>query len=102
MSTILRFKYYEIPCNVKKIHTGEILTVSHKDWAYKNLWYFAGILALAQVVIYWEVIGTGRLYNLEMVSWAKTNRGIKGRNSKINCSGDWRANRHLGGLLGKN
>ena len=24
MSTILKFKYYETPCNVKKIRTGDI------------------------------------------------------------------------------
>ena len=31
MSTILKFRYYGIPCNVKKIQTGDILRVSQVD-----------------------------------------------------------------------
>ena len=37
MSTILKFRYYEIPCNVKKIQTGDILRVSAEKDTSENL-----------------------------------------------------------------
>ena len=37
MSTILKFKYDRIPCNVKKIQTGDILRVYAKICTFKNL-----------------------------------------------------------------
>jgi len=57
MSTILKFKYYGIPCNVKKIQTGDILRVSQVDPKYRYPKYhnfftttnYADMLEISQV-----------------------------------------------------
>ncbi len=37
MSTILKFRYYGIPCNVKKIKSGDILRISEENDTSENL-----------------------------------------------------------------
>jgi hypothetical protein len=52
MSTILKFEYYETPCNVKKIRTGDLLKLFAKNHAFQKLIYLASISTLRQVVVY--------------------------------------------------
>ena len=51
MSIILKFKYYRIPCNVKKIQTGDLLRIYNKNRTRQNLCYLASITVLQNVVI---------------------------------------------------
>jgi len=49
MSTILEFKYYGAPCNVKKIQTGDILRDSKLSKSMKLLQISNGYLKLTSV-----------------------------------------------------